>query len=84
MVVIIQTFDVAPDPGEYPEYYEAVDYPMDLETLRHRVQTFFYDSVQEFNKDVRLLIRNAKDFNAPKSQAYLVRQKGMMYTSLPP
>jgi len=48
---------------------------VDLETLRHRVQTYYYDSLGDFCKDVKLLIRNAKDFNAPKSQAYQVRWK---------
>ena len=65
------TFEVAPDPEAYPDYYDAVQMPVDLETLRHRVQTFFYPTMQDFCKDVTQLVRNAKKFNAPKSQAYL-------------
>ena len=65
------TFELAPDPEEYPDYYDAVQFPMDLETLRHRVQTFFYASMGEFVKDVLQLVRNAKKFNSNKSQAYV-------------
>jgi len=65
------TFELAPDPEAYPDYYDAVLHPMDLETLRHRVQTFFYISLPDFCKDVQQIVRNAKKFNAPRSQTYM-------------
>eukprot|EP00624_Nannochloropsis_granulata_P006066 evm.model.NODE_4407_length_63659_cov_22.504595.8 len=65
------TFELSPDPETYPEYYDAVLHPMDLETLRHRVLTFFYASMPEFCKDVQQIVRNAKKFNAPRSQTYM-------------
>jgi hypothetical protein len=65
------TFEIAPDPEAYPDYYDAVLHPMDLETIRHRVQTLFYVSLADFCKDVHQLVRNAKKFNAPRSRAYI-------------
>lgn len=65
------TFELSPDPETYPEYYDAVLHPMDLETLRHRVLTFFYLSMSDFCKDVQQIVRNAKKFNAPRSQTYM-------------
>jgi hypothetical protein len=65
------TFELVPDPEAYPDYHQAILHPMDLETLRHRVQTFFYVSLPDFCKDVQQIVRNAKKFNAPRSQTYM-------------
>jgi hypothetical protein len=50
LVLLLKTFDLSPDPRVLPGYYECISLPMDLETLRHRVQTFYYHSVEEFAK----------------------------------
>ena len=65
-----QTFEVSPDPEEFPDYYDAVQHPIDLETIRHRVQCLYYTTLHDFCRDVQQLVRNAKLFNAPRSEAY--------------
>jgi hypothetical protein len=60
-----QTFDLTPDPRVLPQYYESITLPMDLETLRHRVQTFFYHSVEEFAKVPHTQAPSSRRIGAP-------------------
>lgn len=49
----------------YPEYYEVIERPMDLETVKQSLDS--YSSVDQVLADMRLIWSNCKEFNAPGS-----------------
>lgn len=51
------------DPVEVPDYYEVIANPMDLETMRSRVDAGQYVTVPEFMDDIELILDNAKQYN---------------------
>jgi len=51
------------DPEENPEYYELCGEPVDLETIRTRVDAGHYLTLAAFLRDVELIKSNAEDFN---------------------
>jgi hypothetical protein len=53
------------DPVMYPDYYVKIRYPVDLSTIRDRVQE--YETLDAFEKDFNLLISNCNIFNAKGS-----------------
>lgn len=55
---------------EVPGYYDAVEYPMDLSTIRSNIDEGKYTSDSEVEDDVVLMISNALEFNERGSQWY--------------
>ena len=55
-------FRVPVDPYEdgVPDYYEKVTCPMDLQTMRLRLERGKYQSMEEFYQDLELIISNAR------------------------
>lgn len=49
-----------------PEYPKIIKHPMDFSTIRSKVETNEYDSIESFAEDMRLVFRNAITFNAAK------------------
>lgn len=54
----------------YPKYYEVIDNPIDLRTIAIKIQQSKYTSLNEMEKDLLLMTRNACTFNEPGSQIY--------------
>eukprot|EP00004_Rigifila_ramosa_P001933 TRINITY_DN1193_c1_g1_i3.p1 TRINITY_DN1193_c1_g1~~TRINITY_DN1193_c1_g1_i3.p1 ORF type:complete len:677 (+),score=112.63 TRINITY_DN1193_c1_g1_i3:77-2107(+) len=50
-----------------PDYPSIVKHPMDLGTIRNRLETYFYTTLDEWASDVRLVFSNCRLFNAPDS-----------------
>uniref|UniRef100_A0A1I7S1Y9 Protein polybromo-1 n=1 Tax=Bursaphelenchus xylophilus TaxID=6326 RepID=A0A1I7S1Y9_BURXY len=63
-------FRVLAPRDKFPEYYEAVQNPIDLQKIGQKIRNGEYASWKEFQDDLRLLFRNAKTFNEPGSVIY--------------
>lgn len=51
------------DTNEVPDYMDVVSHPMDLSTMRHKVQTGEYFSLESLESDFDLMIRNCLAYN---------------------
>lgn len=65
---IAEPFAVPVDLNSYPMYARVVAYPMDLTTIRTRLENRFYRRVEAIKFDVRFIETNAKKFNEPQSK----------------
>lgn len=48
---------------EYPEYFETIERPIDISTIRNKIQTFEYKTCAEFLGDFELMKNNTVKFN---------------------
>jgi hypothetical protein len=55
-----------------PDYPKIVKRPMDLGTIRKKVDAAEYDSAAAFEADVRLVIDNCKLYNAPGTPVHMM------------
>ncbi|KAL3617732.1 hypothetical protein CASFOL_038053 [Castilleja foliolosa] len=58
------------DLDELPDYYEVIEQPMDFFTVRYKLDSGAYKSLQEFEADVYLICSNAMEYNAPGTVYY--------------
>lgn len=63
-------FEILPSKIDYPDYYDIVTEPIDLKTIAQKIQNKEYSTLNDLEKDLLLMIRNAKLYNAPGSQIY--------------
>ncbi|KAK9885011.1 hypothetical protein WA026_009238 [Henosepilachna vigintioctopunctata] len=57
----------------YPDYFLVIKRPMDLSTVREKLQNDEYRTPYDFSEDVRLIFENSKRYNTnPKSRIYLM------------
>lgn len=63
-------FELLPSKSAYPDYYEIVSEPIDLKQIASRIQNQEYNTMGELEKDLLLMVRNARMYNAPGSQIY--------------
>ncbi|KAH3817121.1 hypothetical protein DPMN_118650 [Dreissena polymorpha] len=57
----------------YPNYYDVILEPIDLKMIAKKVLDNEYRTPDDMDRDVTLLVNNAKTFNEPKSPIYKVR-----------
>lgn len=62
-----ELFLARPSAVEYPDYYSIVTRPMDLGTIRKRVDALRYATHGELEADVRQMAANAQMYNHPQS-----------------
>ncbi|XP_077243656.1 uncharacterized protein LOC143884135 [Tasmannia lanceolata] len=55
------------DPKELPDYHEIIEQPMDFSTIRKKLATGAYSSLEQFESDVFLVCTNAMRYNAPET-----------------
>lgn len=55
---------------DYPDYYDIIKNPIDMEKIAHKLKTQFYDNVDEIATDFMLMFENACKYNEPDSQIY--------------
>ncbi|CAG5124399.1 unnamed protein product [Candidula unifasciata] len=67
---ISQAFQLLPQRSKYPQYYEVIKNPIDLKMIATKIQTSKYKNLDELEKDLLLMVKNAKTFNEPKSLIY--------------
>lgn len=58
-----------------PGYYSVIDEPMDLQTMKNKFDQRKYHNIDEFERDLRLIIDNCKKFNAPETEVYACGQE---------
>jgi len=54
---------VAVDTEEAEDYYRVIEHPMDIETMRTKVDAGEYSTAQQFVEDIQLILDNAKEYN---------------------
>ena len=60
---------------DFPDYHRYVATPMDLSTVRESLHIGDYNSPVDFQKDIRLICKNSKEFNTNTKSKVL----GMTY-----
>lgn len=55
---------------DYPDYYDIIKNPIDMEKIAHKLKQQFYDNVEEIATDFMLMFENACKYNEPDSQIY--------------
>ncbi|XP_055636665.1 protein polybromo-1 isoform X2 [Toxorhynchites rutilus septentrionalis] len=63
-------FQLLPSKKLYPDYYDIIDHPIDLKCIAIKIQTNAYSNLNEMEKDLLQMIKNACTFNEPGSQIY--------------
>lgn len=53
------------DPEELPDYHDVIMNPMDFATVRSKLGSGSYSSLEQFESDVFLICSNAMQYNAP-------------------
>mmetsp|Transcript_5196 Transcript_5196/g.7644 ORF Transcript_5196/g.7644 Transcript_5196/m.7644 type:complete len:805 (-) Transcript_5196:112-2526(-) len=53
-----------------PTYFEVIKHPMDLGTVKDRLDRGFYANSNQFAGDVRLVFKNAQTFNPPAADVH--------------
>ncbi|KAL6217928.1 hypothetical protein ACLB2K_011145 [Fragaria x ananassa] len=53
------------DPQELPDYHEVIDNPMDFGTVKKKLTSGVYASLEQFEDDIYLICSNAMQYNAP-------------------
>ncbi|RPD70775.1 hypothetical protein L226DRAFT_615902 [Lentinus tigrinus ALCF2SS1-7] len=64
-------FRELPDRREYPDYYQLIQHPIALSTIRKRISSHYYKNVLDFREDMRLMFSNARTYNQEGSWVYV-------------
>ncbi|XP_076372727.1 bromodomain and WD repeat-containing protein 3-like isoform X2 [Tachypleus tridentatus] len=75
-LAIAEPFTVPVDLNRYPVYALVVEYPIDLSTIKARLENRFYRRLEAVKFDVKFIERNARKFNEPKS--HIVKQANII------
>lgn len=54
----------------YPEYYDVIENPIDLKLIAKKIQANQYNNINDLEKDLFLMTKNACTFNTPGSPIY--------------
>ena len=76
---IAEHFNYPVDLDAYPRYAMAIGYPIDLNTIKERLENRYYRRLSALQWDVRLIQTNATKFNVAKSE---IVQRATLLTSL--
>lgn len=57
------------------DYFDVIQNPMDLGTIKRKLQTNVYNRYSEFHSDVELIWKNAFKFNGPDSLISLIAEQ---------
>jgi len=63
-------FQLLPSRKLYPSYYQVIENPIDLKRIAIKIQANEYTSLNEMEKDLVLMTKNACTYNEPGSQIY--------------
>ncbi|XP_070193759.1 protein polybromo-1-like isoform X2 [Littorina saxatilis] len=64
---ISEIFQLLPGRVKYAEYYEVIREPIDLKMIAMKIQDNKYQHLDEMERDLNLMVRNAQTYNDPKS-----------------
>ncbi|KAG0718393.1 Protein polybromo-1 [Chionoecetes opilio] len=65
-----EVFVKLPSKTLYPDYYEVIKHPIDLERVLHKWKNAMYFSLDDMMADLTLMFQNACRYNEPDSQIY--------------
>ncbi|KAI6225826.1 hypothetical protein M3Y95_00738000 [Aphelenchoides besseyi] len=68
--VLSTIFQRLPSKTEYPDYYDVIKKPMDLQKIRQKINGNQYTSQKTFIADLKLVFDNATKYNEPESEIY--------------
>ena len=57
---------------EYPDYYEVIKKPIDMQRISQRISQSQYENLEELTNDFVLMFDNACKYNEPESLIYKV------------
>ncbi|KAK7331437.1 hypothetical protein VNO77_25662 [Canavalia gladiata] len=65
------------DPVELkiPDYFTIISQPMDLGTIKSKLEKNNYSGIEEFAADVRLTFKNAMTYNPPSNDVHLMAKE---------
>lgn len=67
---ISSMFQLLPSRTLYPEYYKIITEPIDLKLIAMKIQDNGYTHLGELERELLLMVKNAKTFNEPGSVIY--------------
>ncbi|KAI9189309.1 transcription initiation at TATA-containing promoter protein [Blastocladiella emersonii ATCC 22665] len=56
----------------YPQYFEIIKSPIDLSTIRRRLEDGYYASADDFRRDMDLMFQNCYTFNPAGTPVYIM------------
>lgn len=59
---------------EYPEYYQVIKRPIDMQRIQQRILSKQYEQLDDMVNDFLLMFDNACKFNEPDSLIYKVKE----------
>lgn len=68
--ILHAAFQLLPSRKLYPDYYQVIDHPIDLKQIATKIQNNEYSNLNEMEKDLNLMTKNACSYNEPGSQIY--------------
>lgn len=68
--LLYTAFQLLPSKKRYPEYYEVIEQPIDLKLIATKIQNGIYSHLNELERDLLLMTKNACLFNEPTSTIY--------------
>ncbi|VDM80750.1 unnamed protein product, partial [Strongylus vulgaris] len=66
-----------PSVREYPDYYEVIKHPIDLKTIREKIENNKYESSVQLMQELTTLFNNARQYNEANSQ--IARDASMLH-----
>ena len=63
-------FEELPDEDEYPDYYKVIPNPMDMKIIHNKMESFEYNTEDEFIRDFETIFQNARHYNEESSEVY--------------
>lgn len=63
-------FLTLPPKDELPDYYAFTRLPIAIDTIERKLQRNAYPTMTTLESDLKRMVQNAKDYNAPKSDIY--------------
>ncbi|KAK4905523.1 hypothetical protein LTR49_025198 [Elasticomyces elasticus] len=67
---IAEMFLTLPPRHELPDYYQVIKMPIAFDTIEKKLQRDAYPTMTTLESDLKRLVQNAKEYNAPKSDIY--------------
>eukprot|EP00127_Corallochytrium_limacisporum_P005055 Clim_evm10s198 gene=Clim_evmTU10s198 len=68
--LVTELFRKAPSRKDYPDYYEIIKEVIDLNTIKKKIKKAEYNSWEELDADMDLLVKNAQTYNLEGSEVY--------------
>lgn len=65
------------------DYYDVIKTPMDLSTIKKKMDARLYANPQEFREDIILMCENCFKYNPPDQIVHLLGKQLLVYKKIP-